>query len=313
MNSKGQPLFKLRVGYVSFDFADHPLAHLLASIFGFHDRSKFHIVGFSLRKNDGSEWRQKIERGCDEFYEIPDFINTTELSDFIFAKNIHILFNLNGWTSGERTDVFVLRPAPIQISYMGYCGSTGADFIDYIVTDEISSPREFIDKIYTEKAIYMPHSYFVNDYMQSSKYALEPVSRRSWREYYGLPTDKFIFANFNQLYKIDPTTYTVWMNILKRVPNSILWLLEYPLDAKENLLKEARDRGVDDSRIYILPKVPKHEHVERCHLADLSLDNPITNGHTTTCDLLWSGLPIITYPISENMPSRVATSVCYAL
>jgi protein O-GlcNAc transferase len=103
------------------------------------------------------------------------------------------------------------------------------------------------------------------------------------------------------------------MNILKRVPNSILWLLEYPLDAKENLLKEARDRGVDESRIYITPKVQKHEHVERCHLADLSLDNPITNGHTTTCDLLWSGLPIITYPISENMPSRVATSLCYAL
>lgn len=108
-------------------------------------------------------------------------------------------------------------------------------------------------------------------------------------------------------------TYTVWMNILKRVPNSVLWLLEYPVDAKENLYKEAEARGVDRSRILITPKAPKHEHIERCHLADLSLDNPITNGHTTTCDLLWSGLPIITYPISENMPSRVAASLCCAL
>jgi protein O-GlcNAc transferase len=115
------------------------------------------------------------------------------------------------------------------------------------------------------------------------------------------------------MYKIDPATFTVWMNILKRVPNSILWLLEYPIDAKANLLREALARGVDPQRLYITPKVSKHEHVERCHLADLSLDNPLTNGHTTTCDLLWSGLPIITYPISENMPSRVAASVCCAL
>jgi len=103
------------------------------------------------------------------------------------------------------------------------------------------------------------------------------------------------------------------MNILKRVPNSVLWILEYPADAKENLLKEAQMRGVDQRRIIMTPKAPKHEHIERCHLADLSLDNPITNGHTTTCDLLWSGLPIVTYPISENMPSRVAASICYAL
>jgi protein O-GlcNAc transferase len=172
---------------------------------------------------------------------------------------------------------------------MGFCGSIGADYIDYIITDEVSSPPEWIDRIYSEKAIYMPHSYFVNDYAQSSLYVFN--SQRSNRRMYGLPEDKFIFANFNQLYKLDPATYTVWMNILKRVPNSVLWLLEYPIDAKENLEKEAEARGVDKGRIIVTPKVKKHEHIERCHLADLSLDNPITNGHTTTCDLLWSGLP----------------------
>lgn len=152
------------------------MAHLLASVFEFHDRSRFHVIGFSLRRNDGSEWRHKIGRTCDEFYDVPERISTTELADFIYSKNIHILFNLNGWTTGERTDVFVLRPAPIQVSYMGFCGSMGADYIDYLVTDEISSPPEWIDRIYSEKAIYMPHSYFVNDYFQSSQYVFKPLA-----------------------------------------------------------------------------------------------------------------------------------------
>jgi len=115
------------------------------------------------------------------------------------------------------------------------------------------------------------------------------------------------------MYKIDPNTFSVWMNILKRVPNSILWLLEYPADAKKNLFKEAQLRGVDPSRIVFTPKAPKNEHINRCYLADLSLDNTITNGHTTTCDLLWSGCPLITMPATENMPSRVAASICSAI
>ena len=137
----------------------------MQSVFGFHDRSKFSIVGFSLRKNDGSEWRRKIESGCDEFYEIPDGMGTVELANFVNSKNIHILFNLNGWTSGHRSDIFVLKPAPIQISYMGFCGSMAADYIDYIVTDEIVSPPEAMKRFYSEKAIHMPHSYFVTDYL----------------------------------------------------------------------------------------------------------------------------------------------------
>ena len=214
---------------------------------------------------------------------------------------------------GERTDVFVLRPAPIQIQFMGFCSSMGADYIDYIVTDRIASPSQTLDQLYTEKVIYMPHSYFVNDYANSCQYVFEPDNMRPTRSSQGLPEDKFIFANFNQLYKIDPSTFTRWMNILKRVPDSILWLLEYPADAKENLFKEALKRGIDRSRILFTPKANKNLHINRCFLEDLALDNAITNGHTTTCDLLWSGLPIVTYPHTENMPSRVAASICYAL
>ena len=189
----------------------------------------------------------------------------------------------------------------------------GADYIDYLVTDRIASPPDTLDKLYSEKVIYMPHSYFANDYKQSCRYVLEHESKRPTRKQYGLPENKFIFGNFNQLYKVDPSTFTRWMNILKRVPDSVLWLLEYPADAKINLFKEAKLRGVDESRIVFTPKVDKHTHINRCFLADLALDNAITNGHTTTCDLLWSGIPIVTYPHTENMPSRVAASICKAI
>lgn len=163
---------KIRIGYMSYDFADHPLAHLMASIFKMHDRKKFEVIAFSLRKNDGSEWRIKIEQHCDEFYEINENMGSQELANFVYEKNIHIFVNLNGWTSGHRTDVFSLRPAPIQVSYMGFCSSIGADFIDYIVTDEIASPAECVKRFYTEKAIFMPNNYFVTDYKQSSLYCL---------------------------------------------------------------------------------------------------------------------------------------------
>jgi protein O-GlcNAc transferase len=269
------------------------------------------VVAFSLRPNDGSQYRRKIEEGCDEFYQIPEGINAAELAKFINKANIHILFNLNGWTQGARNDVFCLRPAPLQVSFMGFCSSMGADYIDYIITDKIASPPEVIDRLYTEKGIFMPHSYFANDYKQSCRYVFD--SDRPTRKQYGLPEDKFIFANFNQMYKIDPKTFSIWMNILKRVPDSVLWLLEYPADARPNLQKEAQSRGVDPSRIIITPKAPKNEHINRCYLADLSLDNLITNGHTTSCDLLWSGCPLLTFPATENMPSRVAASICTAL
>lgn len=311
MGSTFNSFFKIRIGYMSYDFADHPLAHLLNSLFGLHNRHLFQIVGFSLREDDNSVWRKNIESNCNEFYQIPPGSDALDIAQFVHQKNIHILFNLNGWTSGGRQDVFALRPAPIQIQFMGFCGTTGADYIDYIITDKIATPPVVIDKFYSEKGIFMPDTYFLNDYNQTSRQVFDEV--RPQRRDYGLPEDKFIFANFNQMYKLDRLTYIVWMDILKAVPNSILWILEYPADAKENLLQEAANNGVDPSRIVMTAKAPKQEHINRCYLADLALDNPMTNGHTTTCDLLWSGLPILTFPITDGMPSRVASSILYAL
>jgi len=289
------------------------MAHLMASVFEMHDRTKFEVVGFCNRVHDGSEWRSRIEQGCDEFYEVSNMVSTVELAAFINSKGIDILFNLNGWTGGGRGDVFVLRPAPVQINYMGYCGSLGLDTVDYMITDKICSPPEHLKTCYTEKMIYMPHSYFVNDYMQSSQYCLLEDEKRPKREHYNLPTDKFIFGNFNQNYKIDPHSFTAWMNILRRVPNSVLWLLAYPEESKPNLLKEAARRGINPDRIIITPKAQKHEHINRCFLADLALDNPITNAHTTGCDTLWSGCPLLTCQGQDQMPSRVATSLLLSL
>lgn len=137
---------------------------------------------------------------------------------------------------------------------MGFCGTTGADYIDYLITDEVASPPAVLEKYYSEKAIYMPHSYFLNDYLQTCRFVFDSWHERPKRADYGLPEDKFIFANFNQMYKIDPLTFKVWMDILKQVPNSVLWLLEYPADALENLRAESFANGVDPQRIIMTPK-----------------------------------------------------------
>lgn len=173
------------------------MAHLLNSLFKLHNRQYFEVYCFSLRPDDKSYWRKHIEASCDKFYQIEPGLRSFELARFLYSQNIDILFDLNGWTQGHRADVFSLRPCPIQIQFMGFCGTTGADYIDYIVTDVLSSPPKIVEQFYSEKAIYMPNSYFLNDYAQTSRQALEPWCFRPSRQKYNLPQDKFIFANFN--------------------------------------------------------------------------------------------------------------------
>ncbi|XVF42387.1 hypothetical protein PTKIN_Ptkin01aG0358100 [Pterospermum kingtungense] len=299
---------RLKVGYVSSDFGNHPLSHLMGSVFGMHNRENVEVFCYALSPNDGTEWRQRI------LSEAEHFIDVSAMSSDVIAKminedGIQILINLNGYTKGARNEIFAMRPAPIQVSYMGFPGTTGADYIDYLVTDEFVSPLRY-SHIYSEKLVRLPHCYFVNDYKQKNLDVLDPTCQHK-RSDYGLPEDKFIFACFNQLYKMDPEIFNTWCNILKRVPNSALWLLRFPAAGEKRLRAYAVAQGVQPDQIIFTDVAMKNEHIRRSALADLFLDTPLCNAHTTGTDVLWAGLPMVTLP-REKMATRVAGSLCLA-
>lgn len=238
-------------------------------------------------------------------------MNFEESAARIFQDKPDILINLNGYTKGSRTEVFALRPAPIQAMYMGFPGSSGADYMQYFITDKVTSPPQYAH-LYTEKLAYMPYSYFVNDHKQSFPECLAEASDErinTLRQKYNLPTrPTVVYCIFNQLYKIDPKTFKCWMRILKQVPNSVLWLLQFPKFGEANIRKQAIAEGVASERLIFSAVAPKAEHVSRAVAADMFLDTPICNAHTTGTDTLWSGTPVITLP-GETMSSRVAASI----
>ncbi|WOL01401.1 putative UDP-N-acetylglucosamine--peptide N-acetylglucosaminyltransferase SEC [Canna indica] len=299
---------RLRVGYVSSDFVNHPLSHLMGSVFGMHNGNHIEVFCYALTPNDGSEWRQRIQSEAEHFTDVSS-MPSDMIAKMINEDKIQILINLNGYTKGARNDVFAMQPAPIQVSYMGFPGTTGATYIDYLVTDEFVSPTH-LSHIYSERLVHLPHCYFVNDYKQRNLDVLSPVCKYK-RSGYGLPEDKFIFACFNQLYKMDPELFNTWCNILKRVPNSALWLLRFPAAGEMRLRAYAVSRGVRSDQIIFTNVAMKNEHIGRSALADLFLDTPLCNAHTTGTDVLWAGVPMITLPL-EKMATRVAGSLCLA-
>ncbi|XP_031476152.1 probable UDP-N-acetylglucosamine--peptide N-acetylglucosaminyltransferase SEC [Nymphaea colorata] len=299
---------RLRIGYVSSDFGNHPLSHLMGSVFGMHNRENIEVFCYALSQNDGTEWRQRIQSEAEHFVDV-SAMSSDMIAKMINDDKIQILINLNGYTKGARNEIFAMQPAPVQVSYMGFPGTTGAPYIDYLVTDEFVSPLQYAH-IYSEKLVHLPHCYFVNDYKQKNQDVLDPVCQHK-RSDYGLPEDKFIFACFNQLYKIDPDIFNTWCNILRRVPNSALWLLRFPAAGEMRLRAYAAARGVRPDQIIFTDVAVKNEHIRRSALADLFLDSPLCNAHTTGTDVLWAGLPIVTLPL-EKMATRVAGSLCLA-
>ncbi|CAN0903308.1 Probable UDP-N-acetylglucosamine--peptide N-acetylglucosaminyltransferase SEC [Linum grandiflorum] len=270
---------RLRVGYVSSDFGNHPLSHLMGSVFGMHNRDNIEVFCYALSANDGTEWRQRIQSEAEHFIDVSS-MSSDMIAKLINEDKIQILVNLNGYTKGARNEIFAMRPAPVQVSYMGFPGTTGAMYIDYLVTDEKN-----LD-------------------------VLDPKCQHK-RSDYGLPEDKFIFACFNQLYKMDPEIFNTWCNILKRVPNSALWLLRFPAAGEMRVREYAVSQGVHPDQIIFTDVAMKQEHIRRSALADLFLDTPLCNAHTTGTDVLWAGLPMVTLPL-EKMATRVAGSLCEA-
>lgn len=299
---------RLKIGYVSSDFGNHPLSHLMGSIFGMHDQENVEIFCYALSPNDGTEWRLRIQSEAEHFVDVSSMASDV-IARMINEDQIQILVNLNGYTKGARNEIFAMQPAPVQVSYMGFPGTTGAAYIHYLVTDEFVSPMCY-SHIYSEKIVHLPHCYFVNDYKQKNLDVLDPNCQPK-RSDYGLPEDKFIFACFNQLYKMDPDICATWCNILKRVPNSCLWLLRFPAAGEMRLRARAVAYGVQPDQIIFTDVAMKQEHIRRSSLADLFLDTPLCNAHTTGTDVLWAGLPMITLPL-EKMATRVAGSLCLA-
>lgn len=291
---------KIRIGYLSSDFHDHATVHLISGLLKIHDRSKFEIVAYSHGVFDDTNYRKNIVSSVDVFRDISG-TSDKEAAIIIYKDVIDILVDLKGYTNGNRLGILALKPAPIQVTWLGFPGTTGLSSIDYIIADKIVIPEDE-KKYYSEKVLYMPNSYQVNNNKQ------EISKIKFTRKNSNLPKDGFIFGSFNQAYKITPETFKVWMNILKKVPNSILWLYEKEKMAEDNLKKAAKLSGVDPKRLIFAKYLSKEEHLARLKLIDLALDTFTYNGHTTTSDCLWAGVLVITLK-GNHFASRVSASL----
>merc|ERR1712209_96052 len=399
------PDMRIRIGYVSSDFGNHPTSHLMQSIPGVHDRSRVEIFCYSLSPDDGTTFRQKVSSEAEHFIDLSSIQCNGKAADRIYADGIHILVNMNGYTKGARNEIFALRPAPIQAMWLGYPGTSGASFMDYIITDKHTSPLSLASQ-YSEQLAFMPNTFFIGDHMQmfphlreriimaentagnvkeniavinavdidplkdvanmtsvtlEGKHKDEQVKAEltvaelpttmaitsmiangqlqtsvngvniqnglatqinakaatgeeipqeimvTTRQQYMLPDDAVVYCNFNQLYKIDPGTLKMWVNILNRVPNSVMWLLRFPQVGETNIHVAAQQMGLKNGKIIFSNVAAKEEHVRRGQLSDVCLDTPLCNGHTTGMDVLWAGTPMVTLP-GETLASRVASS-----
>jgi len=294
---------RIRIGYFSADFHLHATTLLAARMFELHNKERFEIYAFSFGPDRKDPMYERLHKAFDHWIDI------RAMDDLSVVKKareleIDIAVDLKGYTLDHRIGIFAMRPAPIQISYLGFPGTTGCSFMDYVIADHTLIP-EHLRQYYTEKVIYLPHSYQINDDTRP-----RPKRLRS-RAKYGLPTKGFVFCCFNNNYKITPEVFSVWMRVLKAVPGSVLWLLKDNDLAEENLRRETATRGVDPNRLVFAPRTSATEHLARQTLADLFLDTFPCNAHTTASDALWVGLPVLTCS-GDSFASRVATSLLNA-
>jgi len=297
------PAARIRVGYVSADLQNHATAQLCAGMFARHDRARFEVIAYSSGTDDGSEYRRRIREGCDRFVDIASE-SYADTARRIAADGIQILVDMKGYCGDSRPEIFALRPAPLQVSFLGYPGSMHAEFMDYIVADRTVIP-EAATGDYPEAPLWMPVSYQVND-------AAQPMDPQSpSRAECGLPDGAFVYCCFNQSYKIDRPTFELWMRVLRAVPGSVLWLYRSNVQAKYALWKQADRAGVARERIVFAPHHEKPQHLARLRLADLFLDTFVVNAHTTASDALFAGVPVLTCP-GRTFASRVAASLLRA-
>lgn len=297
------PRDRLTVGYLSADFHEHATAYLTAELFELHDRGKFRVIGYSYGPEDGSPMRGRLRRSFDRFVDLA-YLSHAEAASAIHADGVDILVDLKGHTTSARTEIMAMRPAPVQVNYLGYPGTMGADFIDYLVGDPVVTPVAAAQD-FSERLVLMPGCYQVNDRNR-------PAGERALRGSLGLPDAALVFCCFNQAYKILPEVFAAWMRLLQAVPGSVLWLLDWNPAAMRNLRREAGARGVGPDRLIFAPLLPLAEHLRRLPAADLFLDTVPYSAHTTASDALWAGLPVLTCA-GSTFASRVAASLLNAV
>ncbi|NOG84578.1 MAG: tetratricopeptide repeat protein [Planctomycetes bacterium] len=304
-SSRSQNRKKVRLGYLSNNFNNHPVAHQMQSVFALHECESFEVFAYSYGKDDGSQYRKKISEEVDHFIDISD-CDDRKAAEKIYHDNIDILVDLVVFTEGGRLEISAMRPAPLQVNYLGFAGSSGGGFFDYIIADKILIPHD-LRHCYSEEVVYMPQSYMVSDHTQSI--SGKPFMRTD----FGLPENAMVFCSLNNAYKIEPVLFDAWMRILHRVPDSVLWLSRSNSLAEKNLREEAIQKGIDPDRLVFADKVEtKDDHLARLRLADLMLDTRIYNGHATGCDALWAGVPVVTIE-GGHFASRVGSSMLHAV
>ena len=295
---------RIRVAYLSADFREHATAYLAAGLFEQHDRSRFEITALSLGPNDRSPMRRRLENAIEHFVDVSDR-NDADIAALMRQYEIDIAVDLMAFTKDNRLNVLAHRAAPIQVNYLGYPGTMGAPYIDYILADGVVIPEDE-SRFYSENVVRLPFSYQIND--DRREIASRIPTRRDCR----LPEDAFVFCCFNHTQKILPAIFDIWMRLLRVVDHSVLWLIESEPAAMANLRREAKKRGVAPERLVFAPKASLPDHLARHRLADLFLDTLPYNAHTTASDALWSGLPVLTCP-GPTFAGRVAASLLNAI
>ncbi|HWA42792.1 MAG TPA: tetratricopeptide repeat protein [Hypericibacter adhaerens] len=294
----------ITVGYLSRDFREHAVAQLMVRCLERHDRQAVRVHAYAYGSPDDSAMRQRVRAAADSFVDL-GALDHRRAAERIAADEVDILVELTGHTSGTRLEIAALRPAPIQVAWLGFPGTIGSRYHDYILADRTVAPPADA-RYFSERLVWLPDSYQPND--ETRTIAAEPASRRE----VGLPDDAFVFCSFNQGYKIEPVMFGLWMELLKALPQAVLWLWRPNDMSDENLRREAAERGVDPARLHFGLRLPKEQHLRRLQLADLALDTRIYNGHTTTSDALWAGLPVVALE-GRHFASRVSASLLRAI
>ncbi|MEI7447678.1 MAG: tetratricopeptide repeat protein, partial [Burkholderiales bacterium] len=294
---------RVRIGYLSNDLQTHATALLLVQVLELHDRSKVDVRLYSYGADDGSEMRRRLMAACEAFVDVSG-MSERETAERIRADGVEILVDLKGYTMHARTAIMAMRPAPVQVAWLGFPGTMGAPFVDYAIVDPVVCPPSMAEG-FSEALAWLPDSYQPND-------RLRAIGTPPGRAACGLPEDGFVFCCFNHTYKIRPETFDVWCRLLRDVPGSVLWLLASNPQAEANLRREATARGIDPERIVFAPMVKSPEHLARMGHADLFLDTLPINAHTTASDALWAGVPVLTCT-GNAFVGRVAASLVHAV